>query len=341
MTRQVPSGYTSSPEKDVIREHFDLPLVRRLHKSKKRPLAYFGLPGVEALDLRVWRSMLSKAVAVERNSYSCKMMQETLDSRLPELQYSVFEGEVDETILLNKGREQESGGRAYSVPVGNVYDASVDEYVWHFDVVYLDYFGPFLPGKKSSPSPNDWRRAKALRRLFEGDRLDAWDPWLLLLTVDTKMSQHLKSQLQSYLRKAKPKYSRKTSEALDFMLSGPPDSAEGNARLICGSYAILISSAASSANLTALPRGTVLYRGSGRSDMIHLVCELRPDSDPLGNPPDPLSLLRSPFLVPKVSGSPWVELMPDQCPGVNRGVVKNSLGFLGRESVDKVVSGFS
>ena len=341
MTKQVSSGFTSSPEKDVIREHFDLPLVRHLHNSKKRPLAYFGLPGVEALDLRVWKNMLSKAVAVERDPNSCKRMQETLDSRLPELQYDVFEGDVDETILLNKGREQESGGRAYSVPVGNAYNASVGEYVWHFDVVYLDYFGPFLPGNKSSPSPKDWKRTKALRRLFEGDRLDAWDPWLLLLTVDTRISQHLKNQLQSYVRKAKPRYSRKTSEALDFMLSGQPDSAEGNARLICGSYALLISSAASSANLRALPRGAVLYRGSGKSNMIHLVCEFRPDSDPLGNPPDPLSLLRSPLLVPKISGSPWVELMPNQCPGVTRTVVRNCLGFLGRESVGSIVSNFS
>ena len=315
MTRQVLSGFTSSPEKDVIREHYDLPLVRGLHKSKKRPLAYFGLPGVEAFDLQVWRSVVSRAVAVERNPSARMRMQETLDSRLPELQYDVFEGEVDEIILLNGGREQESGGRAYSAPVGNFYDASVGEYVWHFDVIYLDYFGPFLPGKKSGPSQKDWSRTKALRRLFEGDRLDAWDRWLLLLTVDTKMSQHLKRQLQSYLRKAKLKYSPKTREALDFMLSGPPDSAEGNARLICGSYAILISSAVSSANLTALPRGAVLYRGSGKSDMIHLVCEFRPDSDPLGNPPDPLSMLRSPLLVPKVSGRPWMELMPDQCPG--------------------------
>ena len=284
--------------------------------------------------------MLSGAIAVERDPDSCKGMQETLDSRLPELQFNVFEGEVDEIILLNEGREQESGGRAYSVPVGNFYDASVGEYVWHFDVIYLDYFGPFLPGKKPSPSQKDWSRTKALRRLFEGDRLDAWDRWVLLLTVDTRMSQHLKHQLQSYLGKARSRYSRKTRDALDFMLSGPPDSAEGNARLICGSYAILISSAASSSNLTALPRGAVLYKGSGKSDMIHLVCELRPDSDPLGNPPDPLSLLRSPLLVPKVSGSPWVELMRDQCPGVTRGVVRNCLGFLGKESVGSIVSNF-
>ena len=330
----MPSGFVSSPEKDLVRERFDLPLIRRLRKVKRRRLAYFGLPGEDALDLEAWKGVLRSAVAVEKNPEYCKKMREKLSSQVPEVRSVVHLGEVDKVILSNVGEER-------SPPVGNAWDSSIREFVWHFDVIYLDYFGPFLPDRSTKTRTVARRRTRAMRRLFESDRLDKWGSWILLLTVDTKMKPSTRSILQEELEGAKPGLKDEINEAIDFMLSDLSGSPEGNARLIRGSSDLMVSSSASSAGLQARPRGSVLYRGSGKSDMIHLAYEFQPARNITGKtfnllfPP----LLKSPILRPAPNGSPWLELLPDQCPGMSRHEVEDCLGFLGRERAAEISSG--
>ncbi len=321
------NGYYSSEEKDVVRTHFDLPLVRRVHKSKRRRLGYFGLPGSEALDLQEWGGMLKRAVAVEKDTVSREGLQETLRSRLPRLRCDVIEGEMDEIIISGRGEDKFSGGRRYSSDIRS----------WDFDIVYLDYFGPFLPSVRSGLEDEDKARTKALHALFDSGRVDAWEEWLLLLTVDTRLSPEMRDEMRRFLVKAKSGFSREVRESLDYMLSGPSGSLEERARLILGSYAVLMS-AAVGAQSRAKPRGAVLYKGSEGHDMIHLACEFFPNRDALGSVSSPGPFLEVPVLSPLVSGEPWLEMKVEQSPQVTTNVVKGCLEFLEKEEVDLIVS---
>ena len=62
---QVKGDYYSSEEKDLVREKYDLPLVRAAARRKEGGIRYFGLPGEDALDLRCWGSLCDYVAAVE------------------------------------------------------------------------------------------------------------------------------------------------------------------------------------------------------------------------------------------------------------------------------------
>ena len=325
------TGFTPSEQKVIIRDEFDLPLIRTFSKSKNRTLGYFGLPGPKASDLRAWKDVLHSAVAVERNPKAFRRMQETLRVHLEEIECDVHLGELDGIIISNAGEEQESDGETYCPPVGNVYDSEINDFVWQFDVVYLDYFGSFLPEGANESSSFAKRRATAIRRLFDRSRLDAWGSWLLLITVGTAMGAQMSSVIRQYVGDAWSEAEGKTKEALDFALCGSSHTSEGRARLIRGAASVLISAAAGNAGLRVLPRGAVLYRGSGEHDMLHLAYEFRTDSSPLGFPSGPLPLLRSPLLFPDPEGNPSVRLSPDQYPEITTEDVRRCLDFLGKK----------
>ena len=140
------SGYHSSEEKDILRVYFDLPLLRQLHHRKGEPLSYFGLPGAEALDVKAWKDCIGEVGAVERDRDNLEKLEQVLETQLPEIRFKTHFGEVDQVILANRGKNRDVGGQSYRPRAGNRYEAFIQGYVWRFDVVYLDYFGTFLPG---------------------------------------------------------------------------------------------------------------------------------------------------------------------------------------------------
>ena len=286
-----PTGYYSSNEKDIIRQYFDLPLLYQFHERKDGPLSYFGLPGAEAFDIRTWRDVIGDVVAVERNARNLEQLEQLFDTQLPEVRYTTHWGELDKVILTNRGRGRNVGGEYYR-RVGNSFENSIGRYVWRFDIVYLDYFGPFLPQATSEGSARARERATALRHLFALDRVDAWQPWILLVTVEAKLyDETMRSLLRDYLQDARNDASSETHEVLTFLLSTAPTSSEEAARLIHGSTAILMSVAASNANLGVQPERTVLYHGSANQPMVHMAFEFNPTYAPLG--PDSQSPLPS------------------------------------------------
>ena len=332
-------GYYSSHDKDIIRRHFDLPLLHQLHRRKRHRLNYFGLPGAEALDIRTWREVLGHVVAVERDSKNLRKLEQLLDTQLPEIGHTTHWGELDDVILRNKGKGRDIGGQHHHPFVGNSYENSIRGYVWRFDVVYLDYFGPFLPQKTKDGATRARKRSDALRHLFVKDRVDAWQQWVLLVTSEAQLRDRTTlSLIQEYLRSTRKESSTQFRGAVDFLLSNAPTSYEEAARLIHGTAAILVSEAASNANLKVQPRGSVLYRGAGNQHMVHLAFEFNPNRAPLGQVAGRLPLLLAPILKPKdPRGSPWVELLPEQCPGVTRESAAGCLDFFEKNQVAEIV----
>ncbi len=330
-------GYYSSSEKDVIRDHFDLPLLRQFSQRKGELLSYFGLPGVEALDIRAWREFIGEVGAVERAPNNLRRLEQVLDVQFSEIRFTTHLGEIDQVILHNRGKEQTVGGQSYRPRVSNRYEPSVGGFVWRYDVVYLDYFGTFLPrGGKGIKA----RRARALARLLDSDRVDAWQPWILLITVEAQLNGHSdRETLRYYLEDTGADASSDTLQALDFLLSGAPNSVEEATRFIHGATAILVADLAKPKGVMATPRGTVLYTGAKGRPMVHMAFEFRPNPTILSGSSDRLSLLSAPLLCTKSpSEEPWVHLLPHQSPSATRESLERSLDFLGPQVVREIPS---
>ena len=162
-------NYSSSTDKDLIRDRVDLRLLERLHSVRGSRLNYFGLPGSELQDVKSWRHLLGEVAAVERNGDNLRAMDETVSMQMPDLRFTPHYGEIDLVILRDRGLRWMRGGEDYR-PWFRISRPDTKHLSWYFDVVNLDYFGPLLPkgGQKAR------QRADAIRKLFDTDRINAW-----------------------------------------------------------------------------------------------------------------------------------------------------------------------
>lgn len=314
------AGYQSSNEKNFIRQHFDFPLISNLSASKGKKLAYFGMPGEECLDIRDWHSVLREVAAVERNEKKLENMERLLRNRFKGIASRVYLGDVDNIILTGKGKERTIYAKPANTDVANDFDVLLDRAVWTFDIVYLDYFGRFLPrptANHTKPSARQ-KRPQALRHLFDQERIDARHTWLLLLTVEGgQYSRADKALLTQYLENARITGSANLSDAIDFSLSRDDSTGNRTVKLVHGVMSIFVATAASSARLEVIPRGTVIYRGAKNHSMIHCAFQFARSPNVLGTASDPLALVRAPIIQPttvdgETTGFSWAT---SRCPG--------------------------
>ncbi len=57
--------FQDNPEKGVVREVWDTPLLKHLHQRHRIRYRYLGLPGVDLIDIRLWKSMIDEVIAFE------------------------------------------------------------------------------------------------------------------------------------------------------------------------------------------------------------------------------------------------------------------------------------
>ena len=332
--------YHSSCEKNIVRTHFDLPLLRSLQGRKESGLRYFGLPGRECLDIREWSELLTDVVAVDMFADNVRAMRTVLETEFANLRTKAHLGEVDSVIIQNLGDSKSVAENIARDWVGNAFENSINSYVWRFDVVNLDYFGNLLPPSKKSPDPAR-RRAAALTRLFEKERLDSWQSWVMLLTVGGgKYNDRTRRLLRRYLRDAEDEASPDVVEALEFILKPTGDLRVNSAKLVHGTIANLLSGPANDANLEICPRGTIAYLGADDLPMVHLALEFRPRSSDVVANARRLPLLRAPILrVDTARAEPWFELIPEQCPGATTEDWGSCLDFLPSDTVELLLGG--
>ena len=335
--------YYSSEEKDALRQHFDTRLVLSLRRRKSRPLCYFGLPGAEARDLLAWQDAIGHIAAVEMNSEELEKLELLLGTQLPHIRYSTHWGEVDKVILTDRGTARIIGGQHYRPRVANIYADEIQSWAWDFDVVNLDYFGPFLPydpGTAARGSRRARTRTLALRRLFDPDRQDARRRWLLLVTVEAQIRQpQAWNDHRTFLSLTRDDSSGQAADALDFLLTPGADDFETAARLVAGTSAVLISIAATDAHLRVQPRGVVVYRGAGGQPMVHLAYEFTPAQGALPIPVSRLTLLRCPLLnMRDPLRFPWFQLTPQQVPGLSHDDARAYLDFLGQRTLGQILA---
>ena len=328
--------YRSSSDKDFIRDLVDLPLLERLHSLRGVPLNYFGLPGADLQDVKSWRHLLGQVAAVERDQDNLRTMDETVSMQMPELRFTPHYGEIDLVILRDRGFSWERGGEEYR-PWVRISRPESGHLSWYFDVVNLDYFGPFLPrGERDAR-----RRSDAIRKLFDTERVDSWGRWVLLVTVEAELARsRLRTQLVSYLRGVQDDTSELGASIVGFLTKPETKGREGvaAARLIHAVSASLVARSASQANLLAFPRGTILYRGSSGQPMVHLAYEFEPLETPLP-PPSPLvQLLKGPILTTTQDTVPELTLLEGQVPNLIPNDIREALDFLGETEVERLVA---
>jgi hypothetical protein len=101
------------PRKKTIREKWDTPLLQRLHERWNTKFFYCGLPGPEAIDIKLWKDMISRVIAFEvecSNGDPRKNIAE-LGKQLALLgvRHNVFFGPIEEGIL----REEDWDGKPF------------------------------------------------------------------------------------------------------------------------------------------------------------------------------------------------------------------------------------
>ena len=300
---------------------------------------YFGLPGADLQDVKSWKHLLWQVAAVERDEDNLRTMEETVSMQMPEIRFTPHYGEIDLVILRDRGLSWERGGQEYR-PWVRISRPGFGRLSWYFDVVNLDYFGTFLPrGGRDAR-----RRADAIRKLFDTERVDSWGRWVLFVTVEAQLVRpRLRTQLGNYLRGVQDDTSELGASVIRFLTQPVTEGKEGvaAARLIHAVSASLVAGSASQANLSAFPRGTILYRGSGGQPMVHLAYEFEP-YEPLETPlppPSPLvRLLKGPILTTTQDGAPELTLLDGQAPNLNQTDVREALEFLGEMEVERLVA---
>lgn len=338
------SGYYSSAEKDAVREHFDRALLGAFCQRKGSRLRYFGLPGREAIDIRAWRDIIAYVAAVERKRAYLEELERLLDTQFPEIRHAAHWGDLDKVILTNRGRTRMVGGQQHRPRVGTSYKRQIQGSAWDFDILNLDYFGSFLPadpeGQIAAAHSRARQRAAALRKLFELDRQDAWQAWILFVTVEAELvGDRDRDVLRAYLQATHDDSSPDVARALDFFLSPVPEPFEETARLVHGATAVLVSLAASHANLDVYPHGTIIYRGAYEQPMIHLVYEFEPVGAVLSPLVPRRALLCAPLLRPRNPlVAPWFELMAEQVSGLTVDDVRRCLGFLSPTALEQILA---
>ncbi len=61
----MPHIFSDSPAKKTVREKWNTPLLKHLHETYGFVYRYFGLPGPDILDVKLWKEMIKEVVAFE------------------------------------------------------------------------------------------------------------------------------------------------------------------------------------------------------------------------------------------------------------------------------------
>jgi hypothetical protein len=103
--------FTDNPEKCVVREQWNTPLLKYLNSQHGVRYRYLGLPGTDLLDVRLWQDMIDEVIAFEppdkdnpangRTAFNAL----TRNMRIADIAGRAYCGSFEEVVLLRKDFE--------------------------------------------------------------------------------------------------------------------------------------------------------------------------------------------------------------------------------------------
>jgi hypothetical protein len=113
----VVSPFTDNPEKRVVREQWDTPLLEHLHDTYGVRYRYLGLPGTDLIDVKLWRNMIDEVIAFEpldRDGYGTRAITALRQNmRKAGIRGWAYCGSFEEVVHLRKdcdGQDYDQGG---------------------------------------------------------------------------------------------------------------------------------------------------------------------------------------------------------------------------------------
>jgi len=98
--------FTDNPDKRVVREMWDTPILRFLHETYGARYRYMGLPGVDLIDIKLWKDMIDEVVAFEPPDKSDSRRDSIISLRrnlkLLDVPGTAYFGSLEEVVTLRK-----------------------------------------------------------------------------------------------------------------------------------------------------------------------------------------------------------------------------------------------
>lgn len=188
MTNKNP--FPDSAEKQYLRR-LHLIDFAKLKMQFGEDLVYFGLPSAEMLDVKMWKTMLRRITAVERDSYVAESMYETAWQLGLGERTVIIESDLVETLRLLSLQDDESLGHLPPVEQKKFRDT---RHIFH-SVFNIDMYGGFFYPKADEPSEN----MKLFRSLIQWQSRHR-KPFILILTFSLRDQGNIDRTYEKYIK---------------------------------------------------------------------------------------------------------------------------------------------
>ena len=107
---EMPSTFHDHHRKRIVREQWDTPTLEFLAGRWSTRYLYFGLPGPEALDVKLWKRLIQRVIAFELEDPAAanprkKLVDLDRNLTLLGLPHAVYSGPLEEVVLEQEDRD--------------------------------------------------------------------------------------------------------------------------------------------------------------------------------------------------------------------------------------------
>ncbi len=256
----MPTAFHDNPCKRVVRETWDTPVLEYLHRQWGEKFLYFGLPGPQAHDIRLWAEMIRKVFAFEDEDQRLSDPRQNIAELRRQLtllgiQHAVFCGPLEEVVLLRKDRD--------GTPL------SIEEFVAWFN---LDFCNA-ITGRVTTQGGRKCLRFEALRAIIafqrELYRATQSSRFIMLITVHDTFTV---SEIRKFI--ASPSLSQPTAAFIERVggLPLPRSGTRHNTGVLKAFMFTILREYLRGQNVASRFLPPVAYVGaSGGSPMLHFV----------------------------------------------------------------------
>jgi hypothetical protein len=149
----MPSRFEDHPRKKIVRETWDTPALRWLYQKWGAKYFYFGLPGAEAADVKIWSEMIGGIIEFEVEREGTSNPRENIQElsrnlTLMGIPYLVYCGFMEEVVLDGEDRDGQK--------------LSLDEFVTLFNLDFCNR----ISGRIDTIEGRRCRRFEAIREVI-------------------------------------------------------------------------------------------------------------------------------------------------------------------------------